>query len=90
MSNRIVIQECDNGFILKNGTITVFEATGEDNTEAVVAMLRYIADLYTTSSRYSANRIHVLTLPGDKHEGGLSKSQKESVRWLTNHLDTDE
>lgn len=61
----------------------VFEDSLDDENSALIHALQEVASLCEDSSRHSKSRVHVLSLPGDKYEGELTKKQKESLEWLT-------
>lgn len=65
------------------------ETDGEDGTTSLVTLCSEIIEAYGPSdSRYSAKRIRVLCLPGDKHEGKIEGKYREELIELRDYINS--
>ena len=89
MKHDYKIKPAKNGFILQathydeETEELVYQETEEDEVNAFAQFLRLIDDHYgPDTSRYSAERIKVSVVPGDKHEGVNEKAKAAFKRYL--------
>jgi len=67
---------------------TVVGVETEDEIASFMEFLSAINfDFGPSTSRYEAERIHIVAIPGDKFEGKLSKEQLENLKELKEMID---
>lgn len=83
---RMLITRAENGYVLKvdDGIAQVHVFEGED-VESTLKLLQHLSSELCPGSRYDANRIYVVGLPGDKYEGELTDDQKATADWMSGY-----
>lgn len=89
----IKIIRADNGYIIKDTdfeTVQVIAFDGDDDKSAIRHLLYTMLEMLgETSGKYDKERIHIVTLPGDKYEGPQTESVKESLDFLKYYFVSD-
>lgn len=80
-----------NGWIVEstNGdeSTEIVGAELNNETEAFIAFLRDVDSQFGPSSgRYSQDRIHIFSMPGDNYSGGITQEKREELIYLRDSI----
>jgi hypothetical protein len=81
----MLITQAENGYVLRlynEGMAAETHVFEGEEVEATLSLLQFISSELSPGSRYDANRVYVVGLPGDKYEGELTEDQKRSLDFL--------